>query len=96
MIVAFRSAKVRRVKALLRSKRRQRFAPSSLFSLRSGVGILPAIESTLGNRKLEAYATLLTRKSNLDEAPSSPSYESFPRKFSGRLGCCHALIPPSM
>ena len=24
----------------------------------SGVGILPAIESTLGNRKLEAYATL--------------------------------------
>ena len=59
MIVAFRSAKVRRVKALLQSKRRQSFAPLSLSSLRSGVGILPAIESTLENRNLEADATLL-------------------------------------
>ena len=30
---------------------------SALSRLKSGVGILPAMESTLENRKLEAYAT---------------------------------------
>ena len=35
---------------------------NALSILRSGVGILPAVESTLENRKLEAYATLENRK----------------------------------
>ena len=41
----------------------------ALSRLSSGVGILPAIESTLGNRKLEAYATLIL-KLELDYCPS--------------------------
>ena len=42
----------------------------------SGVGILPAIESTFKDCKLEAYATLETQKPNLDDALAEGLHEA--------------------